>query len=171
VKTREGSKFGVHSIKEMDVSQNGAKSFSYVENFVPSTLANIQCDSSKANTTKHVCYAKIQLLASYFDQDGDKRLLTTLIVEGSVKLDYVGRRLSIDVPTSLVENQKLKSEKVDDVHEVDRRLLQGDEIGGFKSLIRIKSSSDITSSGPNFTMAQVIPKIMTLLIVGCTFIA
>ena len=105
VRTRTGSAFGVHSIKDLNVYQtDGAggslgATYPYVDNFIESPLASTVCDINNDNTTDAVCYAKIQLLASYFTEDEPKPLQ----VEGTVKLDYVGRRrhLSVDVPVSL----------------------------------------------------------------------
>lgn len=92
VETIDNSAFGIHSIKELDVSQDDAKLYPYIDGFISSPIAYTQCRDS--NTTQAICRAKMQLLASYFDQDDP----SDLFANGTVKLDYVGRRLTVDVP-------------------------------------------------------------------------
>jgi len=102
VKTITGSKFGVNSIKELDVSQEDdtPSLYPYVDGFIASPLAESACDLTVANTSAAVCKAKMQLLSAYFDLDDP----ADLFANGTVKLDYVGRRLSVDVPVSLRYN-------------------------------------------------------------------
>ena len=95
VKTPDESKFGVHSIKELDVSQNSTNLYPYIDGFITSPLAETACMAS--NTTDAVCRAKMQLLSAYFDEEDPLDLFAL----GTVKLDYVGRRLSVDVPMKL----------------------------------------------------------------------
>ena len=99
VTTIDGSKFGVHSIKELDVSQEDdtPSLYPYVDGFVDSPLAESKCLDSAKNTSAAVCKTKMQLLSAYFDLDDPAELFAN----GTVKLDYVGRRLSVDVPVSL----------------------------------------------------------------------
>jgi len=100
VETVGGSKFGVHSIKELDVSQDSDAQandnlYPYIDGYVTSPLAYTECTAS--NTTGAICRAKLQLLSAYFDDYTP----SDLFANGTVKLDYVGRRLSIDVPVSI----------------------------------------------------------------------
>jgi len=99
VRTIDGSKFGVHSIKELDVSQQDDTPiiFSYVDGFVDSPLTESMCKANVKNTTNAICKTKMQLLSSYFDLDNP----VDLFANGTVKLDYVGRRLSVNVPVTL----------------------------------------------------------------------
>ena len=99
VTTISGSKFGVHSVKELDVSQvDGTPSlYPYVDAFVDSPLAESKCLDSAKNTSAAVCKTKMQLLSAYFDSTNP----AALFANGTVKLDYVGRRLSVDVPLNL----------------------------------------------------------------------
>lgn len=95
VSTAAGSNFGVHSIKELDVSQDSANVYPYVDAYLDSPLTFTDCTAS--NQTDAICKAKMQLLAIYFEDEDP----SNLDVEGTVKLDYVGRRLSVDVPVSV----------------------------------------------------------------------
>ena len=100
VTTKGDSKFGVHSIKELDVSQQDNTSstpslFPYVDAFVDSPLAESDCKAK--NTSAAICKTKMQLLSAYFDSTEPD----ALFANGTVKLDYVGRRLSVDVPVSI----------------------------------------------------------------------
>jgi len=105
VETVGSSKFEVHSIKDLTVSQvidsNGAVLFAYdyVKGFVDSPLASSDCIDS--NTTSAVCKAKIQLIAAYFVQESIDAANGELDIVGTVKLDYLGRRLSMDIPLNL----------------------------------------------------------------------
>ena len=97
VRTQDGSKFGVHSVKELDISQEDdtPSLYPYIDGFIPSPLAETACTDS--NTTAAICRSKMQLLSSYYDLDDP----ADLFANGTVKLDYVGRRLSVDVPVNL----------------------------------------------------------------------
>jgi len=97
VTTQAGSKFGVHSIKELDVSQEDSSPdlYPYIDGFIPSSIAFTACIDS--NTTSAVCRAKMQLVSVWFDLDDP----ADLFANGTVKLDYVGRRLSVDVPLNV----------------------------------------------------------------------
>jgi hypothetical protein len=102
VTTVSGSKFGVHSIKELDVSQEDSTPslYPYIDGFADSPLAQSDCDMDVKNTSAAVCKAKMQLLSAYFDLENP----AALFANGTVKLDYVGRRLSVDVPVNLRYN-------------------------------------------------------------------
>jgi hypothetical protein len=95
VTTITGSKFGVHSIKELDVSQDLTNLYPYIDGYIASPLTFTDCIDS--NTTSAVCRAKMQLLSAYFDDYTP----SDLFANGTVKLDYVGRRLSVDVPITI----------------------------------------------------------------------
>ena len=97
VTTVADSSFGVHSIKELDVSQTDTTPdlYPYIDGFITSPIAFTECIDS--NTTSAVCRAKMQLVSVWFDLDEPD----DLFANGTVKLDYVGRRLSVDVPVSL----------------------------------------------------------------------
>jgi len=97
VTTVADSKFGVHSIKELDVSQEDSTPdlYPYIDGFVSSPIAFTECIDS--NTTAAVCRAKMQLVSVWFDLENPD----DLFANGTVKLDYVGRRLSVDVPVSI----------------------------------------------------------------------
>ena len=81
VTTVSGSAFGVHSIKELDVSQldDTPDFFSYVNRFVDSPLAETMCKEEAKNTTNAICKTKIQLLTNYFDNFGDPAYMIGLI--------------------------------------------------------------------------------------------
>ena len=135
VRTRDESKFGVHSIKELDVSQQDDTPtlYSYVDGFIPAPLAETACTYS--NTTAATCRAKMQLLSTYFDLDNP----ADLFANGTVKLDYVGRRLSVDVPLKIQYNNK------DDADEgTERRMLaeNGGESFGLNVEITSGEESD-----------------------------
>ena len=103
VETAPDSKFGVHSIKDLSVSQvntvanppSEISHYDYVDNFVDSVLTESICINS--NRTTAICKSKIQLLATWFDAETIALGENVLNVEGVLKLDYVGRRLSVDV--------------------------------------------------------------------------
>ena len=97
VTTKDESKFGVHSIKELDVSQQDETPslYPYIDGFIASPLTETGCQDT--NTTDSVCKAKMQLLSAYFELNDPAQLFAN----GTVKLDYVGRRLSVDVPLNL----------------------------------------------------------------------
>lgn len=97
VTTVADSKFGVHSIKELDVSQEDTTPdlYPYIDGFVASPIAFTECIDS--NTTAAVCRAKMQLVSVWFDLENPD----DLFANGTVKLDYVGRRLSVDVPITI----------------------------------------------------------------------
>jgi len=97
VTTQTGSKFGVHSIKELDVQQEDASPdlYPYIDGFITSPIAFTACTDS--NTTSAVCRAKMQLVSVWFDLEEP----ADLFANGTVKLDYVGRRLSVDVPMNV----------------------------------------------------------------------
>lgn len=99
VKTLADSKFGVHSVKELDLSQLDATPslYPYVDGFIDSPLAESDCKMDVKNTTDAVCKTKLQLLSAYFDLDDP----ADLFANGTLKLDYVGRRLTVDVPVNL----------------------------------------------------------------------
>jgi len=99
VKTLADSKFGVHSIKELDLSQEDSTPslYPYVDGFIDSPLAESDCKLEVKNTTDAVCKTKMQLLSAYFDLDDP----ADLFANGTLKLDYVGRRLTVDVPVNL----------------------------------------------------------------------
>jgi len=105
VETVETSKFEVHSIKDLTVAQiddsNSAVllSFDYVDNFVDSRLASSTCIDS--NTTSAICKTKLQLIAGFFIQESIDAADGELDVYGTVKLDFLGRRLSMDIPMNL----------------------------------------------------------------------
>jgi len=99
VTTFPDSKFGVHSIMELDLSQQDSTPslYSYVDGFIDSPLAESDCKMDVKNTTDAVCKTKMQLLSAYFDLDDP----ADLFANGTLKLDYVGRRLTVDVPVNL----------------------------------------------------------------------
>jgi len=136
VHTEDGSKFGVHSIKELDVSQedNTPDLYPYIDGFVPSPLAETVCKDS--NTTVAICRAKMQLLSSYFDLDNP----ANLFANGTVKLDYVGRRLSVDVPLNIQYNK-------DDSVEGGDRMLAGEDGQSFGMNIEVSSEESDENTG------------------------
>jgi len=142
VETVDGSKFGVHSIKELDVSQNSTNIYPYIDGFIASPLAETDCIES--NTTGAICRAKMQLLSAYFDNDDPH----DLFAEGTVKLDYVGRRLSVDVPVNLkynhasVEGDRMLAEEGDASFGLEVSL-SGDE----KESSGIKSAATVLTAG------------------------
>ena len=102
VETVDDSRFGVHSIKELDVSQNADNGnlYAYVNGYLDSPLTETMCTDS--NTTGAICKAKMQLLSAYFDVESNPYgPIDDLFANGTVKLDYVGRRLSVDVPINV----------------------------------------------------------------------
>lgn len=86
VETENDSAFQVGKIKDVTISQNGTKLFNYVSAFVDSYWAVTSCMA--VNTTASKCKVKVQLLGEYFINAEP----VDLIVEGVVKLDYLGRR-------------------------------------------------------------------------------
>jgi len=60
-------------------------------------LAESECKEDAKNTSVAVCKTKMQLLSAYFDLDNPDNLFAN----GTVKLDYIGRRLSVDVPLNI----------------------------------------------------------------------
>jgi len=116
VETIEDSPFGVNSIKELDVSQDDTSLYPYIDGFIVSPLAFTTCKDS--NTTGAVCRAKMQLLSTYFDEEEP----SDLFANGTVKLDYVGRRLSVDVPLNQV---KLGSRGHDGVEDARALMEEG----------------------------------------------
>ena len=135
VKTVDGSKFGVHSVKELDVSQKDdtPSLFSYVNDFIDSPLAESMCKPDVKNTTDAVCKTKMQLLSSYFDLDDSGNL----VANGTVKLDYVGRHLSVDVPMHM-RRDDIPHEGV----EEDRSLTEKEKEASFAIDIAIFLSDD-----------------------------
>lgn len=141
VKTVDGSRFGVHSIKELDVSQDSEKLFPYVNGFLDSPLTDTACTAS--NTTDATCRAKMQLLSAYFDDD----VPSDLFANGTVKLDYVGRRLSVDVPMNVAFNGARNG--------IDRnvgaaRMLE-EQDGGFGINVAVESSVDKESDATSIS--------------------
>ena len=103
-------------MKELDVSQqdNTPSLYPYVDGFVDSPLAESMCKAK--NTSAAVCKTKMQLLSAYFDLTEPATDPAALFANGTVKLDYVGRRLSVDVPLNLRygdSNGALKGAAVD----------------------------------------------------------
>jgi len=94
VETEDDSMFEVGNFKDVTVSQNGTKTYKYVSNFVDSYWASTSCIGT--NTSVSVCKLKIQLLGEYFS-DSDP---VNLIVEGDVKMDYLGRRRVLKMKSS-----------------------------------------------------------------------
>jgi len=137
VRTQDESKFGVHSIKELDVLQEDDTPYlySYVDGFIPSPLADTACTNS--NTTMATCRAKMQLLSTYFDLDDP----ANLFANGTVKLDYVGRRLSVDVPLKNI----LQYNKDDSV-EGGGRMLAGNG-GSFGINVELTSEESDENTG------------------------
>jgi len=120
VKTVADSKFGVHSVKELDLSQQDSTPslYPYVDGFIDSPLAESDCKMDVKNTTDAVCKTKMQLLSAYFDLDDP----ADLFANGTLKVDYVGRRLTVDVPVNLrVGDNALSAE--------GRALAEADEDG------------------------------------------
>ena len=115
VETASGSSFGIHSIKELDVSQDNIKLYPFINGFVPSQLCITDC--TRSNTTGAICRAKMQLLAAYFDSESPNNIFAS----GTVKLDYighVGRRL-LDVPIQIpMANKNKKKYFTDDNRHV-----------------------------------------------------
>jgi len=87
VETESDSVFEVGNIKDVTISQNGTKSFNYVASYEDSYWAVTSCMA--VNTTASKCKVKVQLLGEYFNNADP----VDLIVEGVVKLDYLGRRM------------------------------------------------------------------------------
>ena len=159
VETKEGSAFAVESIKELEVSQKGEKSYTYVNNFVDSPLALSRCDTTKENTTDAVCYTKMQLLSAFFN-DGTP---DPLDVSGTVKLKYIGvggRLLSVDIPMNL---------RVGDYGHTNgkgRELQVAEENGGsFSATIELAPSLD---SAGDASLGSLFPAILVSFLAGCT---
>merc|ERR1712038_1676254 len=68
--------------------------------------------------TDAVCKTKMQLLSAYFDLDDP----ADLFANGTLKLDYVGRRLTVDVPVNLRVGER-------DLAGEGRALAEVDEAG------------------------------------------
>ena len=139
VETVPGSAFEVHSIKEMTVSQisdaDGSLfvDYDYVEGFVDSPLADSSCIDS--NTTDAVCKSKIQLIAGFFVEEQITASSSTLDVTGVVKLDYLGRRLSVNVPVRLQEKMEAGDVAVS-------RSMEETDATNFGTQITIEASDD-----------------------------
>lgn len=143
VETEYGSKFGVHSIKELDVSQDGSKLYPYIDDFITSRLAATSCKMS--NSTSAICKAKVQLIALYFDEYDP----SDLFVNGTVKLDYVGdRRLSVDVPLNLRPSK----------HGIDesRMLTEETAASSFGLEVALQNSEDVESSASSKAAVQLL---------------
>jgi len=139
VKTEDGSKFAVNSIKELTVSQEGGFSYPYISNFLDGPLSETECKMS--NTTDATCKSKLQLLALWFEEDVMSATDYILDVAGAVKLDYVGRRLLEE--GKITEHQARKLEETDmdfDLKiEVDRNAIGASQSGAL-------SKSSITAA-------------------------
>merc|ERR1719223_52407 len=109
VKTEDGSKFAVHSIKDLTVSQEGGFSYPYVTDFIDGPLSSTGCSDS--NTTDAVCKSKLQLIALWFEEHVMASTDYVLDVTGTVKLDYIGRRLLEE--GKITEQQARKMEESD----------------------------------------------------------
>ena len=143
VRTQPGSRFGVHSIKELDVSQDDMNLYPYVDGYLDSPLTFTECTDS--NTTVAICKAKMQLLSAYFDDYTP----SDLFANGTVKLDYVGRRLTVDVPM----NANLGGRNI--VGEGGSRMLAEEEGGGFGITIELDGSNQKESDAASVTMKGV----------------
>ena len=95
------------------MSQDNSKLYPYIDNYITSPLAFTICTGS--NTTGAICRTKMQLVSSYFDSESP----SDLFANGTVKLDYVGRRLHIDVPLTV----KMKHPLTDDTMMHEGRIL------------------------------------------------
>lgn len=159
VKTVDGSAFGVHSIKELDVSQDDTNLYPYVDGYIDSPLALTECKDDAKNSTDAVCKAKMQLLAAYFDDDTP----SDLFVNGTIRLDYVGRRLTMDVPLSLrFDNPKNEA-------NAGRILAAEDDTSAFGLNVKLASSEDIasTASGVSvFSIGSLFSTVIMALMVG-----
>jgi len=148
VTTTDGSLFGIHSIKELDVDQAGDDLYPYVDGFLDSPLAASSCILS--NTTAAVCKTKMQLISAYFDEtDPDD-----LTVSGVAKLDYVGRRLSVDLPINLRFDNP----------QVDGRKLEEEIDGGFGLNVQLASGAGSDASA--LSMGGVLSAAMAFLATG-----
>lgn len=136
VTTVDGSKFGVDSVKELDISQKDdtPSLYPYVDGFIDSPLAMSDCKADAKNTRDAVCKTKMQLHSGYFDS-GDP---VDLVANGTVKLDYVGRRLSVDVPMHM-RRDDIPHEGV----EEDRSLTEEWKEASFAIDIAISVSDDV----------------------------
>jgi len=155
VKTVSGSAFGVHSIKELDVSQDSINLYPYIDGFVTSPLAYTECKDD--NTTGAICRAKMQLISAYFENDDP----LDLFANGTVKLDYVGRGryLSVDVQANYMANPNTVNKN---------RVLEGDDEKSPSFGLEIEVTSPESSSGTLniFCMGNTLSAVIVLLGVG-----
>jgi len=149
VETVDGSAFEVHSIKELTVSQiNDTDSglfvdYDYVENFIDSPLSLSTCMDS--NTTDAVCKTKLQLIAGFYIEDQIAASASTLDINGVVKLDYLGRRLSVDVPITAKLNKEVDA-------SASRKLAENGGTG-FETKINIEATNEDGMSSGSSTPA------------------
>jgi len=161
VETVDGSAFEVHSIKDLVVSQWDAMAstpyvfsdFEYVADFVDSPLAESSCIDS--NTTDAICKAKVQLIADWFDQTQIDASAGVLNVDGTVKLDYLGRRLSVDVPVNVRVGTGASNEASAEGSTLKSRDLENGSTLNFGVMLQIEGGeaavSGTTSPGALFS--------------------
>lgn len=146
VETVEGSAFEVHSIKDLTVLQMNETAtpavpilqFDYVSDFRDSPLSVSQCRHS--NTTAAVCMTKMQLLSSWFGADTMSVSDSELYVTGSIRLDYLGRRLSVNVPLNVRVGGYADEQK-----RVDIRALTENPSAGFA--LKLLMTDGVESTG------------------------
>ena len=131
------------------------ESYKYIDNFVESPLAYSTCQNS--NATDAVCRAKMQLVADFFDGTNLDLSAGIVTVKGTVKLDYLGRRLSIEIPI----NHPLGSSP--SMHT--RRNLLESESGSFSVRFGIKTEPEETN-GSLVILKGALPTVLSLLVAG-----
>lgn len=152
VETVDRSAFEVHSIKDLTVSQwdatgatpNLLTQFNYVISFEDSPLSLSDCMYS--NTTSAICKTKIQLIANWFDHTRLDMSGHFLRVVGTVKMDYLGRRMSVNVPISL----RIGGQRTVDSSGSIRRLNENSESSSFNTIIQIQTIEEAESSTNSF---------------------
>jgi len=161
VETVPGSRFEVHSIKDLTVCQANNTddtvllAYDYVADFVDSPLAHSSCMDS--NTTSAVCKSKVQLIAGYFVQDNIDAAMGELDVMGTVKLDYLGRRLTKDIPL------KLRLGGGDAGSEKTSRALEETD-NSFEMTIDIKAPENEDDSSGFFSRDMIFTTTMSLIV-------
>lgn len=118
IETFSGSPFEVHSIKDLTVSQLDSSTFpesitssyQFVTDYEDSELAESNCINS--NTTSAVCMIRFQLLAEWFVKEKLTLSGNILRVDGSIKIDFLGRRLDVPIQQNLRRSRSIEDEAV-----------------------------------------------------------
>lgn len=148
-----------NSIKEVTVTQAQNEPYQYIDNFIPSSLANTTCTLSDIGS---FCKIQIQLLSEYFDTPNP----ADLDVSGVVLRE---RRLSVEVPLKVhdqdINDTAYSASNNKSTSQIKRHLDDLSPLYNFNMTIGLLSQVEVTSGG----RIQPSNSFATIIVMGLSF--